>query len=267
MTSIQHYIPRFLLDKFIDPDKKNIKVFDKLLNTYLSGPKYPKRTMMKLFFYEHDSFSENEIEELLQKRESLYAPLIEKLIGGEKLSMKEYALLIEFRHITYYRSNEFIAFHNFQKNRGKNSWIQRWDWRSINGVSNNKFDAKKSQLDAIKRVIAGTEPIVGISLSTPICFVIKSAGNKFIIGDNGSVSIGGELDGEAIIVVSPEFAIKFPKLASALQLMREIKVKSNENTVIYENADNDEVKLINDAIKEHAFQYWVEYPEKNINTK
>lgn len=260
MTSIQHYIPRFLLDKFADPVKKNIKVFDKLHNSYLSGAKYPKKTMMKLLFYEHDSFSKNEIEELLQKRESLYAPLIEKLISGEKLSMNEYALLVEFRHITYYRSNEFIAFHNFQKNRGKNSWIQRWDWRSINGVSNSKFDAKKSQLNAIKRVIAGTEPIVEISLSTPICFIFKSTENKFIIGDNGSVSAGGELNGVAIIVLSPECAIMFPKLANAAQLIKKYKVKANENKVIYENVGNDTVELVNDLTKEHAFQYWVECP-------
>ena len=127
MKQDQHYISKFILKKFIDPKTKSFKVFDKKLGRYLSGPKYPKKTMMEKFFYEHDSFLPNEVEDLLASRETIYSPIINKLINEQHITKPEFALLLEFRHVTYYRSSEFIAFHTYQKQRGDNSWLQRAD--------------------------------------------------------------------------------------------------------------------------------------------
>lgn len=254
----QHYISKFILKKFVNPKSKSFKVFDKKRSLYLSGPKYPPKTMMKKFFYEHSSFSLNEIEDLLASRETVYAPIIDKLIKGKVITKGEFRSLLEFRHVTYYRSSEFIAFLTYQKQRGENSWLQRADWRMINGITSSEDDAKRSQLSAIKRTIAGTEPILELSVMTPVCFVLKTSNKRFVIGDNGSISLGAELDGLIVIVVSPWVALMFPRTLKATEMMKQHTVKLYDCLLLFEDIKDDVVDLINKRTKEQAYAYWVE---------
>lgn len=258
MKRSQHYLPRFILKKFIDLKSKSFKVFDIKTNTYLSGPKYPPKTMTKALFYEHDSLKPNEIEDLLASRESIYAPIIDKILLRQSISKDEFAHLLEFRHVTYYRSNEFVAFHSFQTSRGENSWRQRWEWRSFNGSYETTFDVKKSQVNAIKRTINGTEPILQLSLLTPVCIALQSSSKKFIIGDSGSLSMGDELKGVVIIVISPYVALLFPRPSAAVEMMKERHLKLSNPLLMYEDCDDELVETINKATRHQAFAHWVE---------
>ena len=261
MKQDQHYIPKFILKKFTNNKTHGFKVFDKKSQTYLTGTKYPKKTMMGKLFYEHSKLQPNEVEDLLSKRESLYAPLIEKILNQEDLKRDDFRTLMEFRHVTHYRSIEFIAFHSHKKSRGKDSWLQRADWRMINGiygVEEYESNIKLTQLNAIKRTIDGTEPILQMSMLTPVCFAFKSSEKKFIIGDSGSLSFGGELDGVIIIVVSPEWSLMFPRTLNAVEVIKRFKLKVGDPLLVYENAPEDIVDLINQRTKDQAYEYWVE---------
>ena len=128
----------------------------------------------------------------------------------------------------------------------------------INGISNTKDSAKKSQLNAIKRTISGIEPILELSLMTPVCFVFKTLDKRFVIGDNGSLSMGGELDGIIVIVVSPSVALMFPRTLKATEMMKQYSIKLYDCLLVFENIKDDLVDLINDKTKEQTFAYWVE---------
>ena len=259
MTINQHYIPKFILNRFVDDPKNNrLRVFDKKKNCYLSGSCTPKKSMVTKLFYEHNDFYPNEIEDLLSKRETKYSPVVTKLINSIPISKNEFNILLEFRHVMYYRSNEFMAFHSYQKNRDDNSWAQRLDWRNINGISSSKDDTKKSQLKAIKRVIAGTDAILELSMMTPVCFVLHSHGKRFIIGDNGSLSMGSEFDGVVIIVLSPQYAIMFPRLLSAQKIMNELGLSQIEHKILYEEMNDQLVELVNSKTAELTYEYWVD---------
>lgn len=261
MKQDQHYIPKFILRKFTNDKTHGFRVFDKEIKRFLDGTQYPKKTMIQKLFYEHDKLRPNEVEDLLSKRETVYASLIQKFLDKETLNKQDVRVLMEFRHVTYYRSSEFIAFHNHKKDRGSNSWLQRADWRMINGIYDIKeydSDIKLSQLNAIKRTIAGTEPILELSLMTPVCFVFESFDKNFIIGDSGSLSFGGEFDGIIIIVISPEYALMFPRMLKALEIMREFNKKIGDPLIIYETAPCDIVGMINERTKDQAYKYWVE---------
>ncbi|MFA7310022.1 MAG: DUF4238 domain-containing protein, partial [Candidatus Paceibacterota bacterium] len=145
ITRVQHFVPRFILKRFVASDRFNL--FDKRYGKLYQ--KTPGRSMYKEYFYEHDNFNPNEVEDLIASRENLYAPIIEKLLAKEKLTLEEHKTLIEFRHITYYRSNEFIGFHTHRKDRGEGSTHQRLDWLRHNGIysgGNREKDIKQSQL-------------------------------------------------------------------------------------------------------------------------
>jgi hypothetical protein len=262
MKQNQHYIPKFLLKKFTDDKSKGFRVFDKTKESFLSGVKYPKKTMVEKLFYEHNSLKPNEVEDLLSKQETRYSVLINKIInGGDTLTRKDFRTLMEFRHVTHYRSSEFFAFHTHHKNRGDNSWLQRADWRSLNGIYNTddyEGDMKKSQLNAIKRTIAGTETILKMSLLTPVCVVFELKDKRFVIGDSGSISMGGEFDGVVVIVISPQHALMFPRTLKALEVMKKFNIKNSDPLILYESAPDDVVDIINDRVKEQAYRYWVE---------
>ncbi len=256
MKRVQHFIPRFILKKFIS-DKWKFKIFDKRDNRYKS----PSDTMYKEYFYEHDDFKPNEIEDLLATRENLYAQVIEKLINKIPLNLEEHKILLEFRHTTYYRSNEFVNFHTYKNGRGKADWEQRHDWRSIMGIFHSKDlenDIKKSRLKAIQAVIKRADPAYCVSLFTPVCFIFTSKGRKFIVSDSGSVCRGDEFDGMVIIVISPIHAIMFPKIKPALGVMTKKDVSKNESTVVYEDAAEDLVDLINEMAIKSSSEYYID---------
>ncbi len=260
MTINQHYIPKFILNHFVDETKKQyIKVFDKKKNCYLSGNCTSKKSMVTKLFYEHQDYCPNEVEDLLWQRETIYSPIITKLIDGVNISKDEFKILLEFRHVTYYRSSEFMAFHSYQKNRGDDSWAQRQDWQNLNSISSSKDDAKKSQLNAIKNVVAGTDIILELSSMTPICFVLHSSCMRFIVGDNGSLSIGDEFSGVVIIVVSPQYAIMFPKLQRGFEIMNKLGLSRSKHAILYEEVDDQLVELINSRTADAAYSYWVEH--------
>lgn len=257
LTRVQHFVPRFILKKFLDSGK--FKFFDKRYKKFLS--KNAKGSMYKEYFYEHDEFNPNELEDLLKSREDIYAPIIEKLIAKESLTLEEHKTLIEFRHITYYRSNEFIGFHTYKKDRGYGSAPQREDWRRINAIfdlGNIEKDIKKSQLRAIKDVINKKDSAYQLSSLVPICIVAIASDKKFGIGDNGSISIGEEFDGITIIVISPYNALIFPKTRSALEFMKVLKVSNQQSTVIYAKQSNTFVEAVNRCIFNRAFEYYVD---------
>lgn len=217
--------------------------------------------MYKEYFYEHDNFKPNEVEDLLSSRENIYAPIIEKIISGEKLSLEEHKILIEFRHVTYYRSNEFIGFHTYQKDRGEGSSEQRLDWLRIKGIYDQKDfkkDIKRSQLKAIQDVINGKDAAYQMSTWTPICIVYVTKDRKFAIGDNGSISIGGESEGITVIVISPTHALVFPRTVTAIELMQKVGATNQESTIKYLEVGNDYVDSINNVIREHAFEYYID---------
>lgn len=256
MKRVQHFIPKFILKKFIS-DKWKFKIFDKRDDRYKS----PSDTMYKERFYEHDDFKPNEIEDLLATRENFYAPVIEKLINKIPLNLEEHKILLEFRHTTYYRSNEFVNFHTYKNGRGNADWEQRHDWRSIMGIFNSKDlenDIKKSRLKAIQLVINGTDPVYEISLLTPLCFVFTSRCKKFIVSDSGSLCRGNEFDGMVIIVLSPIHAVMFPRLKTALEIMTKKGVSKNESTVIYEDATEELVDLINEMAIKSSSEYYID---------
>ncbi|MFA5876840.1 MAG: DUF4238 domain-containing protein [Candidatus Paceibacterota bacterium] len=257
LKRVQHFVPRFILKKFLTSSE--FKLFDKRYKKFLS--KTPGGSMYKEYFYEHDDFNVNEVEDLISSRENLYAPIIEKLISREKLTLAEHKTLIEFRHITYYRSNEFIGFHTYKKDRGEGSSHQRLDWLRINGIfsfKNHEKDIKKSQLKAIQNVINQQDSAYQLSSFTPICFVAISNDRKFAIGDNGSISMGDEFDGMAVIVISPSHLLAFPKTRTAVELMEKIGMTNQESKVVYLNIENDLVALINEKIIDRAFEYYID---------
>ncbi|MBI4087848.1 DUF4238 domain-containing protein [Candidatus Kaiserbacteria bacterium] len=257
LTRVQHFIPRFILKRFLSSG--DINFFDKRYKKFLS--KTPKGSMYKEYFYEHDDFSPNEIEDLLASRENIYSPIIDKVLAGEKLTFDDYKILIEFRHITYYRSNEFMGFHTYKKDRGEGSSHQRLEWLRINGIYESKDvekDIKRSQLKAIQNVISGQDAAYQMSIRTPLCFVLTSADTKFAIGDNGSISMGEEFEGFTVITISPSHAIAFPRTATAIELMKGMGISGQESTVEYQEIDNELVGLINKRVRDHAFEYYVD---------
>jgi hypothetical protein len=254
---IQHFIPQFILRKFLND--KSFKIINKKFNK--SSNKGASNSMYKEYFYEHNDFSPNEIEDLLASREGFYASVIEKLINKTPLTLEEHKILLEFRHTTYYRSNEFIGFHNYKKRRGENDWMERWDWKSLNGIYNSKDfekDIKKSQLRSIKSVIDRKDPVYYISSLTPICFLFTSENKKFMVSDSGSLCWGDEFDGMVIIVLSPIHAIMFPRIKNALSLMEKLGVNNEKSNVIYEKADDDLVDLVNDKVLKSSFEYYID---------
>ncbi len=263
LTRVQHFIPRFILKRFLASGEFDL--FDKRQGKALS--KTPKKSMYKEYFYEHDDFNPNEIEDLLASRENVYAPIIDKIIAKEKLTLEEHQTLIEFRHVTYYRSNEFMGFHTHKKNRGEDSSPQRLDWLSINGIysaENYENNIKKSQLRAIQNVINRTDSAYYMSSLTPICVVAVSNDRKFAIGDNGSISIGEQFDGATVIVVSPSHALIFPKARTALALMEELKITNQESTIEYREFGNDFVDFVNERVIDWAFEYYID-PNPNVS--
>ena len=254
---VQHFIHQFILKKFLLP-KGRFELFDKRYNKSL--PKDPGGSMFKEYFYEHDDFNPNEIEDLLALRENFYAPVIEKIINKKPLTIEEHSVLLEFRHTTYYRSNEFIGFHNYEKRRSENDWIERWDWKSINGIYNSKDfekDIKKSQLRSIKSVIDRTDPVYYISSLTPICFLFTSTGKKFMVSDSGSLCGGNEFDGMVAIVLSPNHVIVFPRVKNALKIIEKLGFNNKKSNIIHENADDKFVNLINNKVIENSFEYYI----------
>ncbi len=217
--------------------------------------------MYKEYFYEHDDFNPNEVEDLLASREGIYAPIIEKIISRQELTLKEHRTLIEFRHITYYRSNEFIGFHTYKKNRGERSSDQRLDWLRINGIFGSDItdkNIKRSQLKAIQSVISKKDSAYQISSVTPICLVAIAKDRKFVIGDNGSISMGDEFEGMTVIVISPTHALAFPRASTALELMKKIGVTSQTSTIVRLEIDNDLVDTLNERIVDNAFEYYID---------
>lgn len=220
------------------------------------------------YFYEHDDFNPNEIEDLLKTRETIYAPLVDKIISKGKLTLQEHETLIEFRHVTYYRSNEFVGFHTYKKDRGGGGSDQRSDWRRINGIfelGNLEEDIKRSQLRAIQDVINRKDAAYQMSALTPICIVYTASDRKFAIGDNGSISIGEEFDGVAVIVISPSHALIFPKARTALELMGKVGATNQVSTIEYREIDNDFVDIINRCVCERAFEYYID-PNINVSS-
>lgn len=266
-TKLQHYIPRFLLRRFLSP--KSFRIYNKETGTYSN--KGASNSMVKSLFYEHDKFNPNEIENLLQKRETVYAPIIAKLIKGEEITIKEYDILLEFRHVSHYRSHEFFAFHTYQKRRGDSSYEQRHDWKSMHGLYGPRSqeqlesDIKLSQLKAIKSVIANDEGwgniIRKVSGYTPICLVYESKGTKFIIGDSGSLTIGGELEGITWIVISPTKVLAFPRGSSAIKFIEhltKLNGKMKVPIIINYKLPEESVILLNEQLKHISFQYYVD---------
>lgn len=257
-TKVQHFIPRFILKKFLENSASSFKFFNKINGKFSN--KNPKGSMYKECFYEHNDFSPNEIEDLLAVRENYYAKVVEKLINKKLLTLEEHKILLEFRHTTYYRSNEFIGFHNYEKRRGENDWMERWDWKSLNGIYNSKDlekDIKKSQLRSIKSVIDRKDPVYYISSLTPICFLFTSTGKKFMVSDSGSLCWGDEFDGMVVIVLSPIHAVMFPRIKKALVLMEKLGVNNKKSNVIYENADEELIDLINNKVLKSSFEYYI----------
>ena len=252
----QHFIPQFILRKFLK--STSFKLFDKKINKVLD--KGASNSMFKKYFYEHKNFHPNEIEDLLAIRENYYAEVVEKLINKKPLTLAEHEILLEFRHTTYYRSNEFIGFHNYEKRRGENDWMERWDWKSLNGIYNSKDfknDIKKSQLRSIKSVIDRKDPVYYISSLTPICFLFTSINEKFMVSDSGSLCWGDEFDGMVIIVLSPIHAVMFPRLKKALALMEKLGINNKKSNVIYEIADEELIDLINKKVLKSSFEYYI----------
>lgn len=257
MKKVQHFIPRFILKKFTN--EGSFSFYNKIFGIF--SKKVPSGSMYKEYFYEHDEFSPNEIEDLLASRESLYAPIIEKVIKHQQISLEEYKILTEFRHTTYYRSNEFVGFHTHRKARGENDWMARWDWRSLNFIYNpNDYDKdiKKSQLNAIQSVIDGKDAAYSLSLLTPICFVFTSKEQKFMISDSGSLCFGDEFEGYVIIVISPFYAIMFPRVNMAMKAMLKMGVDDKQVTVKYEEVDDDFVSFVNNKVLEKSFEYYID---------
>lgn len=256
---IQHFIPRFILKKFLENGAFSFKLFDKRYGKFSN--KNPRGSMYKEYFYEHDDLGSNEIEDLLAGREGIYAPIIEKLINKVPITLEEHKTLLEFRHVTYYRSNEFIGFHNYQKRRGGNDWMQRLDWKSLNGIYNSdnyEKDIKKSQLRSIKAVIERKDPVYCMSSLTPICFLYTSKNKKFMVSDSGSLCWGDEFRGMVIIVLSPSHAVMFPRLKNAIKIMEKLKVNNQKSTVIYEDLSEEEVDDINTHVLRNSFEYYID---------
>lgn len=221
--------------------------------------------MVKEWFYEHKSLPKNEVENLLSKREGFYREVTEKLIRGEKLNEKEYSILIEFRHVTYYRSNEFIGFHDFRKSHGNEDYLARGDWRSINGFSFFKplsqDELKQTQIRAIQSVIKGTDAAFSMSLMTKICFVYISKNKKFFLGDSGSIGSGeDEFNGMVFLVISPHHIVGFPRTLSAAKILAEMKIGINNKTpvIVFPKVDDDLVDSLNSKIANAAFEYYID---------
>lgn len=191
---------------------------------------------------------------------------IRKIMDSKEISKEEFNILLEFRHVSYYRSNEVNGFYGFRTSRGPDDWMDRWDWRSLNGITGPDYEKqhKLAQLKAIKSVIANDEGLGNVirklSRMTPICFVFTSKGKKFIIGDNGSLSLGGELDGVVIIVLSPDHALMFPKITKACEVMAKYGMKLNEeqHRIIYEDIDDEGVDVVNNKMIARSFEYYVD---------
>lgn len=256
----QHYIPRFILRRFLSPTDFDVyyKKQDKWVVRGASN------SMGKDLFYEHGSSEPNEIEDLLATREGKFGLVINKILDGKTLSQNEFSLLIEFRHLAYYRSNEFRGFHTFKKSRGISSWEQRSDWRMLNGIyafdNPNDFESaiKKSQLTAIKSVIDHSDVIFKLSMMAPVCFVFTSKSKKFMIGDSGSISFGGELDGITIIVISPSKALAFPKSLLAMEILANNGLNSGQGLLIHKDIGDDLVAIINSVVKDHSYEYYIQ---------
>lgn len=261
ITKNQHYIPKFILKRFLNGT--SFQLFDKTKSKFL--PKGASNSMAKNWFYEHKSLPKNTIENLLAKRENLYKGVTEKLIKGEKLDQKEYSILVEFRHVTYYRSNEFIGFHDQRKNNSSEDYLARGDWRSINGFSFFKpltqEELKQTQIRAVQSVIKGTDAAFSLSLMTKICFVYISTDKKFLLGDNGSLGLGeDQFNGMVFLVISPYHAVGFPRLLTATKILTENKTEINNKTPIirFPKVDNDLVDSLNSKIADAAFEYYVD---------
>lgn len=258
MKRVQHFIPRFILEKFILNDKP-FKLVDKRYKKPKN--KFPGSAMFKEYFYEHDDLRPNEVEDLLGKRETVYAPIIKKIIDRVSLTIEEHKTLLEFRHTIYYRSNEFCAFHAFKKRRCEGDWVERQDWRFLNGIfssDNLDDDIKKSQLKAIKAVISREDAVFHMSSLTLLCFVFKTKGKKFIVSDSGSLCWGNEFKGMVVIVISPECAIMFPRLESALEIIKKTGIDKKKSTISYIDIDDNLVNAINKKAVRSSFEYYID---------
>jgi|GEM_PF-2236727 len=261
VTKNQHYIPQFILRRFLNGT--SFQLFDKTKNKFL--PKGASNSMAKDWFYEHKSLPKNTIEKLLAQRENLYKKVTDKLIKGEKLNEKEYAVLVEFRHVTYYRSNEFIGFHDFRKSHGNEDYLARGDWRSVNGFSFFKpltqDELKQTQIRAIQAVIKGNDAAFSLSLMIKICFVFKSSNKKFLLGDSGSLCLGeNEFNGMVFLVISPRHIIGFPRINTAAEMLAEAKIGINNKIPIcsFPKVDDDLVGTLNSKIADAAYEYYVD---------
>jgi len=253
----QHLIPKFVLRLFLNT--KSYQLYDVKSRTFIT--KGASNSMGKDHFYEHADYETNEIEDLLAERENKYAPLLKKIMTGETISEDEYRLLVEFRHVSYYRSNEFLDFHNFRKNRGDDSWIQRQDWRMINGVYSpqTKADIQKTQLKAIQNVINGTDEAFLLSLMTPLCFLYRTRGLKFILSDTGSIGLGDDqFNGVVVIVISPSFALGFPRTTTAIGAIKELGLTSSRNHIIKSDAPDELVEIVNNASIQRSYEFYID---------
>jgi hypothetical protein len=260
-TKNQHYISEFILRRFLNGT--NFQLFDKTKNTFLT--KGASNSMAKKWFYEHKSLPANKIEKLLAQRENLYKKVTEKLIKGEKLNNDDYTVLIEFRHVTYYRSNEFIGFHDFRKSHDDKDYLERGDWRSVNGFSFFKplipDELKQTQIRAIQSVIKGSDAAFSLSLMTKICFVYTSTNKKFFLGDSGSIGSGeDEFNGAVFLVISPHHLVGFPRTLTAAKILTKMKIGINNKNpiVLFLKVDDDLVDSLNLKIADTAFEYYID---------
>lgn len=270
----QHYISKYILRNFTDEDNKlPIKYVEYDAKNQKKGV---SGWMYEEYFYEHEDYKENEIEKLLGKRETLYKGILDKILAKPTcLTIEEYDLLLEFRHVTYYRASEFRAFHNFKKTRSKDSdWRTRLDWNMLHGYSLKKNDDMiKSQLDAIQSVIGNDDNIGNsirkMSMLIPIYTLVDATDSeiKFNISDCGSITFGGEFDGMTVVVISPDYAICFPRPLLAIELCTKILKRkpiigdwtvAPQINFTVEQLGEKFVENVNKAYKQNAYKYIVD---------
>ena len=256
-TRKQHYIPQFILRSFLVGTSLKL-VSIRTGNRYYRGA---SNSMFSDWFYEHRSLPVNHIENTLASRETHYAEVINHLVSNHTMSMEEYRILIEFRHVHYYRSREFYAFFTFQMNRGANSWRQRADWRMINGVYTiqSDEDVKLTQLRAIQSVIEHRDEAYQLNIMIPICFLLHTAGKKFILPDCGSISRtdDNELNGLTSIVIRPDYLLVFPRFGWATNLVEQIRPQSYPH-IICSEVDDDYVEQYNQQSIESSYEFYVQ---------
>jgi hypothetical protein len=164
-----------------------------------------------------------------------------------------------------------MVFIHTKKTRGENSWIQRHEWNSINGIHNTSDTGKKikkSQLKAIKSVIANDDDLGNVirqlSSRTPLCFVFESKDGNFIIGDCGSISVGqDEFDGFIILIISPKHSLVFPRIKTAINIYEKSRYSPQKPTLLYEYVKSDFVEEINEIIKKQSYEYYIDINRKS----